>query len=288
VSAAPLVTEGLGRPIKGPSALGSDFHRFRQLTWTLAVTDFRLRFFGSVLGYLWQFMRPLMLFGVLYVVFSQIFDLSGGVRFYPVALLLGIVLYGFFAEATSGSVRSLVDRENLVRKIEFPILAVPLATVLTALFNLGLNLITVLVFLLAAGGRPHWSWLELVPLIAVLATFATGVAMFLSSLFVRYRDIEPIWDVVLQIMFYVSPIIYMLQTVTDKGGEGATRAILCSPFAAVLQQARHAFIDPSHISVADAMGNDLLLLVPLAIIVVVFAVGFVVFDRAAPRIAENL
>jgi len=288
VSAAPLVTEGLGRPIKGPSALGSDFRRFRQLTWTLAVTDFRLRFFGSVLGYLWQFMRPLMLFGVLYVVFSQIFDLSGGVRFYPVALLLGIVLYGFFAEATSGSVRSLVDRENLVRKIEFPILAVPLATVLTALFNLGLNLITVLVFLLAAGGRPHWSWLELVPLIAVLATFATGVAMVLSSLFVRYRDIEPIWDVVLQILFYVSPIIYMLQTVTDKGGIGATRAILCSPFAAILQQARHAFIDPSHISVTDAMGNDLLLLVPLAIVVVVFVMGFVVFDRAAPRIAENL
>ena len=288
MSAAPLVTEGLGRPIKGPSALGSDFRRFRQLTWTLAVTDFRLRFFGSVLGYLWQFMRPLMLFGVLYVVFSQIFDLSGGVRFYPVALLLGIVLYGFFAEATSGSVRSLVDRENLVRKIEFPILAVPLATVLTALFNLGLNLITVLVFLLAAGGRPHWSWLELVPLIAVLATFATGVAMVLSSLFVRYRDIEPIWDVVLQILFYVSPIIYMLQTVTDKGGIGATRAILCSPFAAILQQARHAFIDPSHISVTDAMGNDLLLLVPLAIVVVVFVMGFVVFDRAAPRIAENL
>jgi ABC-2 type transport system permease protein len=288
MSASPLPTQGLGRPIKGPSALGSDFRRFRQLTWTLAVTDFRLRFFGSVLGYLWQFMRPLMLFGVLYVVFSQVFDLSGDVRYFPVALLLGIVLYGFFAEATAGSVRSLVERENLVRKIEFPRLAVPLATVLTAIFNLGLNLIPVLIFLLAAGGRPHWSWLELVPLVAVLAIFATGIAMILSSLFVRYRDVEPIWDVVLQVMFYASPIIYMLQTVTDKGGEGVTRAILCNPFAAVLQQARHAFIDPSHISLTHAMNNDLLLLVPLAIVVGVFAIGYRTFDRQAPHIAENL
>jgi ABC-2 type transport system permease protein len=288
LSAPPLTTAGLGRPIRGPSALGSDLRRFRQLTWALAVTDFRLKFFGSVLGYLWQLIRPLMLFGVLYVVFTQIFDLSGDVRFFPVALLLGIVLYGFFTEATAGSVRSLVERENLVRKIEFPRLAVPLATVLTALFNLGLNLIPVLIFLLAAGGRPHWSWLELIPLVALLAVFATGIAMILSSLFVRYRDVEPIWDVVLQVMFYASPIIYMIQTVTDKGGQGATNAILCNPFAAILQQARHAFVDPSHISVTAAMSNDLLLLIPLAIIVGVFAVGFRVFDRQAPRIAENL
>jgi ABC-2 type transport system permease protein len=288
MSATPLTTEGLGRPIRGPSALGSDLRRFRQLTWALAVTDFRLRFFGSVLGYLWQFMRPLMLFGVLYVVFSQVFDLSGDVRYFPVALLLGIVLYGFFAEATSGSVRSLVERENLVRKIEFPRLAVPLATVLTAIFNLGLNLIPVLIFLVAAGGRPHWSWLELIPLVALLAVFATGIAMILSSLFVRYRDVEPIWDVVLQVMFYASPIIYMLQTVTDKGGQGATDAILCSPFAAILQQARHAFIDPSHISVTSAVSNELLLLVPLVIVLGTFALGYRIFDRQAPRIAENL
>jgi ABC-2 type transport system permease protein len=286
--AAPPATEGLGRPIKGPSALGSDFGRFRQLTWTLAVTDFRLRFFGSVLGYLWQFMRPLMLFGVLYVVFSQVFDLSGGVRYYPVALLLGIVLFGFFAEATGGSVRSLVERENLVRKIEFPRLAVPLATVLTALFNLGLNLLPVLIFLLAAGGRPHWSWLEFLPLVAALAVFATGIAMVLSSLFVRYRDVEPIWDVLLQIMFYAAPIIYMIQTVTDKGGQRATDVILCNPFAAILQQARHAFIDPSHPSVTAAMGHDVLLLIPVALVVVLFVVGFVIFNREAPRIAENL
>src|SRR3954469_14377184 len=113
-----------GNEIKGPSALGSDGRRLLRLTWTLAVTDFKLRFFGSVLGYLWQLMRPLLLFGVLYTVFSLFFDVGDDVRFYPIALLLGIVLFNFMAESTAGSVRSLVTRESLVRKIEFPRLAV--------------------------------------------------------------------------------------------------------------------------------------------------------------------
>jgi ABC-2 type transport system permease protein len=259
-----------------------------RLTLALATTDFKLRFFGSVLGYLWQLMRPLMLFGVLYVVFSQIFQFGADVKHYPVALLLGIVMYSFVAEATGGSVRSLVVRENVVRKIEFPRLAVPLASVLTALFNLGLNLVVVMAFLLARGGAPRWTWLQMVPLIVALALFVIAIAMLLSSLFVRYRDVEPIWDVVVQIMFYGSPIIYPLQMVTDRAGQAVTSAILCNPFTTIMQQARHAFVDPSHIGVREAIGNDLLLLVPVAIVAVLFAVGYRVFDREAPRIAENL
>jgi ABC-2 type transport system permease protein len=283
-----LSTAALGRPIKGPSALGSDgARRFAQLTWALAVTDFKLRFFGSMLGYLWQIMRPLMLFSVLYIVFTKIFGL-GDDRFYGVSLLLGLVLYGFFAEATTGSVRSLMQRENLVRKIAFPRLAVPLACVLTASFNLCLNLLPVVFFLLLAHGRPHWSWLQMPVLVVCLAVFAIGFAMILSSLFVRYRDIEPIWDVFLQIMFYASPIIFTVQMVTEKAGHGATQAMLLNPFSALLQQARHAFIDPSQIGLRQALGNDLLLVVPAAAVVVLFALGFWVFNREAPHIAENL
>src|SRR3954454_21227448 len=201
-SAVPIV----GEPIKGPTALGSSPERLLRLTWALAVTDFRLRFFGSALGYLWSLMQPLMLFGVLYTVFSVLLDFSGGERYYPVALLLGIVCFSFLGEATNGAVRSLVSRENLVRKIEFPRLAVPLATVLTACFNFGLNLIPVAVFLLASGGRPRWTWLELPLLLAVLGARPAAIAMLLSALFVRYRDIEPIWTVVLQVIFYITPI----------------------------------------------------------------------------------
>jgi ABC-2 type transport system permease protein len=288
-TAKSLSDTDLGAPIKGPSALGNDPGRLLRLTWALAVTDFKLRFFGSALGYLWQLMRPLMLFGVLYVVFSEFLAFGSDVRFYPVSLLMGIVLFSFVSEATAQSVRSIVLRENLVRKIEFPRLAVPLATVLTALFNLGLNLIPVVVFLLAAGGQVRWSWLEFPLLIAVLTLFVLGLSMLLSALFVRYRDIEPIWDVILQVMFYATPIFYTLQAVTSKtGSDTVAHAMMLNPFAAVLQQARHAVIDPSHISAAAAIGGTGLLLLPGLIVLVILAVGAKVFAREAPKIAEQL
>ncbi|MDX6718127.1 MAG: type transport system permease protein [Solirubrobacteraceae bacterium] len=287
MSAPAVDLELLGAPIRGPSALGSDPRRFGRLTWALATTDFRLRFFGSALGYLWQLMRPLMLFGVLYAVFSQI-GLDGGVEYYPIALLLGIVFFTFISEATNQSVRSLSNRENLVRKIEFPRLAVPMATVLTALFNLALNLLPVFVFLLAAGAPVRWTWLQLPILVVVLGLFVLGLSMLLSVLFVRYRDVEPIWDVVLQIMFYASPIFYTASLVRDKAGEGVLRLMMCNPFGAIVQQARHAIVDPSHESAASAMGGVAWLLVPLAVTVVLVLIAYRVFDRAAPRIAEDL
>jgi ABC-2 type transport system permease protein len=279
--------ELLGPPIKGPSALGSDWRRFVRLTWALATTDFRLRFFGSALGYLWQLMRPLMLFGVLFAVFSQL-GFGSDVEYYAIALLLGIVLFSFLGEATNQSLRSLSNRENLVRKIEFPRLAVPMAAVLTSLFNLALNLLPVFVFLVAAGGRPRWSWLQLPVLIAALALFVVGISTLLSVLYVRYRDVEPIWEVVLQAMFYASPIFYTAGLVRDKAGEGVLRLMMCNPFGAIVQQARHAIVDPSHESAATAMGGAVWLLVPLGVTVAIAVVAYRVFDRAAPRIAEDL
>jgi ABC-2 type transport system permease protein len=281
------VEAALGRQIKGPSALGSDPRRFWHLTRSLAVTEFKLRFFGSVLGYLWQLMRPLLLFGVLYVVFTQFVNFGGDVPFYGVALLLGIVLFSFLSEATGSAVTSIVDRENLVRKIEFPRLAVPLATVLTALFTLGLNLVVVVVFLLASGGTPRWTWLELIPLALLLVALSAGLAMLLSALYVRARDVRPIWDVVLQVLFYASPVFYAWEKVDAKNATLA-HLILFNPFAAILQQARHALIDPRHASAATAIGGAWRLLIPLAILCVVLAAGYAVFRRAAPHLAEDL
>ncbi|MCL2770520.1 MAG: ABC transporter permease, partial [Solirubrobacterales bacterium] len=197
-------TAGLGRAIKGPSALGSDPRRLWHLTWTLARTEFKLAFFGSVLGYVWQLMRPLLLFGVIYLVFTQAKIGNSSLPFYPASLLLGIVLFSFLSESSGGAVTSLVQRENLVRKIEFPRLAVPLSTVLTAALNLTLNFIPVLVFLLAAGGTPRVSWLAMPVLVVLLALFTTGLSMIVSVGYVRYRDVKPIWDVVMQMNFYAA------------------------------------------------------------------------------------
>jgi ABC-2 type transport system permease protein len=274
-------------PIKGPTALGDDPRRLWHLTHTLAVSEFKLRFFGSVLGYLWQLVRPLLVFGVLYVVFTQVVRIGGDVELYPVALLLGIVLYTFMSEATGTAVTSLVDRESLIRKVDFPRLAVPLAPVLTALFNVALNLLVVIVFLLAAGGGVRLSWLELPFLVAALAAFSAGLGLLLSALYVQYRDVKPIWEVCLQLLFYASPVFYPIEAVQAQS-ETAAKLLMLNPFAAILQQARHALIAPSHPSAAAVLGGDAYLLAPIGIGAGVIVLGYVVFSRRAPRVAEQL
>ena len=278
---------GLGKPIKGPSALGSDRRRFWHLTRALAVTDFKLRFFGSALGYLWQLMRPLLLFGVLLVVFTQIARFGDAVPNYAEGLLLAIVLFTFFSEATGGAVTSLVNRETLVRKIEFPRLAVPLSVVLQASFNLALNTIVVLVFMLAAGVDVRASWLELPLIIAALAVLSTGISMLLSAAFVRYRDVSPIWDVLTQILFYASGVFFSYETISSDH-EALANAMVLNPIGALLQQARHAMLGPDYASAATAAGGWARLLIPFGITVLLFVWGFVYFDRQAPRIAEEL
>ena len=273
------------RPMRGPSALGGDSKRFWTLTWTLAVLDFRLKFFGSVLGYFWQLVRPLLLFGVLYFVFTELVRLGGGVQDYPVILLMGIIIYTFYSEATGNAVGSVPDRESLVRKVHFPRLVIPLSVVLTTFLNFVLNFTVVIVFVLASGIAPRWSWLEIVPLVIALALLSTGIGTLLAALFVRYRDVRPIWDVILQISFYGSPILYPIEKIPE---EGLRRLIMCNPLAVIVQQARHAIVDASAPSAAEAMGGAVWLLIPLAVLIGVCVVGYVVFDRSAPHIAEEL
>jgi ABC-2 type transport system permease protein len=292
MSSVEIRNAALGRPIRGPRALTDDWGRFWHLTFNIARNEWKLRFFGSALGYLWQLVRPLLLFGVLYVFFTKVARVNSthaaGERFYGTQLLGSIVLFTFFGEATGAAVRSVVERENLVRKIQFPRMVIPLSVVLMALFNLGLNLIVVLVFALAGGAHPMLSWLELPLIVAFLTLFSTGLAMLLSALFVFFRDVQPIWEVVNQVLFYASPVIISLATVRDKLSAGLVHVYMLNPLAVTFQEFRHAMIDPDAPSAAEALGGWLALLEPLAIVAVIFAIGFVVFNRSARLIAENL
>jgi ABC-2 type transport system permease protein len=272
-------------PITGPSAFGGSPRRFAYLAATLALTDFKLRFFGSVLGYLWQLVRPLLLFGVLYVVFTRFVKIGGAVEFYPVVLLANIVLFTFFQEGT-GAVSSLVERESLVRKIQFPRAAVPVAVVLMAALNLALNSLVVLGLAIASGVRPSWSWLQAPLLVALLAVLVTGMAMLLSALYVRFRDVKPIWEVALQLLFYATPVIYAIETIDI--GERLRQLLMLNPLAAILEQFRHAVIDPDAPSAAAAAGGTEWLLVPIGLVIAAVTLGWIVFQRAAPRIAEEL
>ena len=269
---------------RGPSALGDDVRRFWSLTLTLAITDFKLRFFGSVLGYLWTLVRPLLLFGVIYVVFTQIVRLGGDVKHYPVYLLASIVMFTFFAEATSRGVTSLVERENLLRKIRFPRLVIPLSVALAALFNLLANMVAVFVFVFISGVEPRPDWVQVPLLIAMLVVLATGVTMLVSALYVRYRDMEPIWEVALQLLFYASPILYVIDFVP----EDFRKLAASNPIATILTQMRHALIDADAPTAPTVLGGWVELLIPMGIVVAIFVVGFWVFFRETPRIAENL
>ena len=168
--------------------------------------------------------------------------------------------------------------------MRFPRLVIPLAVSLTSLFNLLMTLLAVLVFAIANGVYPTWSWLQLPLLVAILAVLSLGVAMLLSALFVRYRDISPIWEVFSQALFYASPILY----VTTMVPESFQHAYVAAPLAAIFAQMRHAMIDPAAPPVWEAIGGAERLLIPGGIVVGAFALGWWVFHREAPRIAENL
>ena len=275
----------LGPGIAGPTAIGVPARRFLALIWTISVSEFKLRFYGSALGYFWQLMRPLLLFGVLYLFFTQFVRFSN-VHLYPVVLLQGIILFTFVTECTQGGVSSLVDKETLVRKIQFPRLAVPMSIVLTALFNLTLNYVIVILFLVIQGGRPHWTWLyEFPPLMFALIAFSSGAAVLLSALYVRFRDVRPIWEVILQMLYFVSLILIPVESVPS---HTLRQILVMNPFAAIVQQLRHAVIDPGAPSVTDVLSSDWLVLVPIAILVAIVVVGYVTFDRMAPKVAEEL
>lgn len=271
------------RTITGGIVIG-DVRRFLALTWTLAVTDWKLRFYGSVLGYVWQLVRPFAFFGVIYVVFTQIVDLGDDIKNYGVYILFALVLFNFFSEVTNNCVRSLVSRENLLRKISFPRLAIPMAITLQGLFNLGGTLVAVFIFAAVSGVYPDAGWLELVPLILLLALLSSGVGMLLSVLYVRYRDIEPIWEVATQILFYASPVLYVTTLVDPCCREEYT----AQPLAAIMAEMRHAVIDSTAPDLAGALGGSIRVLIPLAIIFGAFALGLWAFNREAPTIAEHL
>jgi ABC-2 type transport system permease protein len=272
------------RELRGPSALGGGRRRALDLLYLIALTEFRRTYLGTALGYLWSLGRPLLLFAVLLTVFTQAFDLGDRVVQYPVLLLFNIVLFSFFQEATTQAVSSVVTQESVVRKTQFPRLVIPLAVVLTAVFNLGLNLVVVFGFLLAAGVAPMWSWLGLPLLLGLLLVLTTAVATLVAALYPRFRDTGIIWGVVVTALFYGTPVLYPIDIVS-----GTLRDLIgLNPLAPIFELARKWVVDPDAPGPVAASNGGLALLVPVVIFIGVCALAVWVFRREAPRIAEEL
>ena len=272
------------REVPGPSALGGGWRRFADLLWLMASTEFKRNYFGTVLGYLWSLIRPLLLFAVLLFVFTKVIRLGSGVPNYPVLLLLNIVLFTFFAEATQNAVTSVVSQESVVRKTQFPRLVIPLAVVLTTFFNLCINLLVVLVFILAWGVDPSWTWLLFFPALALLVTFTVAVSTLLSVLYVRFRDVLMIWAVFSQVLFYGTPVIYPVEIVP----ESYQHILFANPIAPIFEQIRVWVLDPSAPTATEVVGGWVGLLPAAGIFVAVAVLAIWIFRREAPRIAEEL
>ena len=272
------------REVVGPSALGGGRRRFFDLLWLLAVTEFKRTYFGTVLGYLWSLIRPLMLFAVLLFVFTKIVRIGGETPNYAILLLFGIVLFSFFQEATQNSVTSVVAEEGVVRKTQFPRLVIPLATVLTAAFNFCLNLVVVFVFILAWGIDPTWSWLLFPFALTLLLVLTAAISMMLSVLFVRFRDVAIIWTVLAQVLFYATPVLYPITVVPEK----YQHLLMINPLAPIFTEIQRWVINPGAESATEVTGGALGLLPAAAIFVGVCAFGVWIFRREAPRIAEEL
>jgi ABC-2 type transport system permease protein len=273
------------REVAGPSALGGGFRRSLDLLYIIAVNSFKQTYFGTVLGYLWSLGRPLLLFAVLVTVFTKVIHV-GTVAHYPVFLLMNIVLFGFFQEATGTAVGSVVGQEAIVRKTQFPRLVIPLAVVLTALFNLMLNLVVVVIFLFAFGVAPMWTWLLFPVLLGLLVLLTTAVSMIVSSLDPRFRDIAIIWTVFVTALFYATPLLY---SVDNLGEHHALRYVIAlNPLAPIFELANKWIINPNAPGPAAAAGGRLALLVPVAIYLAICVFAVWVFNREAPRIAEQL
>ena len=251
----------------------------------LVKTDFKLRYQGSFLGYLWSLLRPLALFAVLYVVFVKFLPVGKGIPHYPVYLLLGLILWNFFTEVTSGSVGAVVGKGDLLRKLNFPKYIVVVAGSISALINLGINFIVLGVFMWLSGIDVNGAALPLIPLLLLeLFVFAIGLAFFLSALYVRYRDVNYVWEVLLQAAFYATPILYSLSLVPER----AAKILMLNPMAQIIQDMRHILITPESITLGGLYGNWWIRLVPIMCVIVVALLASVYFKKRSRSFAEEV
>lgn len=265
--------------------LGNIFSRKnRILLRELVVTDFKLRYQGSALGYLWSVLKPLFLFTILYLVFDKFLRLGRDIEFFPVYLLTGTVLWTFFIEATTQGLQSIIYRGDLIRKINFPKYIIVVSGTISALINLAINLVVVLFFCLVSGVKLGPSALLVIPLVLELYAFALAIAFFLSAINVKYRDIGYLWEIFLQAAFYATPILYPVQTVMN-AAPLAAKLIMLNPLAQIIQDIRHVLITPQAVTTWEIIAGWKVL-IPFIIIVIVGLLGAYYFKRNQKYFAE--
>ncbi len=259
----------------------------------LVKTDFKLRYQGSVLGMMWSVLKPLMLFAIMYVVFVRFLKFGANIPHFAVSLLLAQTLWGFFQETASQGMMAIVGRGDLLRKIKFPKYIVVVSSSVSAFINLAISLVIVALFMLINGVPLRWTMLIFPIVVVELYIFSLGVAFILSSMYVKFRDICHIWDVFMQMWFYVTPIIYPISMIANAGTPAMmtiAKVIMLNPLAQIIQDARYTLIGKTD-TVWSLIGSgpwSLLKLIPVLSVIAIFALGVVIFKRASKTFTEEL
>lgn len=260
--------------------------RNRILLRELVITDFKLRYQGSALGYLWSVLKPLFLFAILYVVFDKFLRLGRDIEHFPIYLLLGTVLWQFFTEATTQGLQAIINRGDLIRKINFPKYIIVISGTISALINLMINMIVVVVFCLINGVHIRLEALLVFPLIIELYIFSLALAFFLSAINVKYRDVGYLWEIFLQAAFYATPIIYPLQMVA-KQMAGAEKWLLMNPVAQIMQDIRYMLVTKDSMTLWSSV-SGWKTIIPFLVIVLVVVLGSYYFKKKQKYFAEEI
>ena len=260
--------------------------RNRILLRELVVTDFKLRYQGSVLGYAWSVLKPLFLFVILYIVFEKFLRLGRDIEHFPVYLLLGVVLWQFFTEATVQGLQSIINRGDLIRKINFPKYIIVISGTISALINMLINMVVVFIFCLVNGVELRPEALLVLPLVLELYVFALAVAFFLAAVNVKFRDIGYLWEIFLQAAFYATPILYPLQMVL-KEEPAAAKILMLNPVAQIVQDIRYVLVTQQTITLQALLGGWKVY-IPFIIIIATILVATLYFKRSQKYFAEQI
>ena len=247
----------------------------------MARTQFKLKYVDSILGYVWSLAKPLAYFAVLWVVFGRFFDT--GVGEFPAYLLIGIVLYTYLFDSVGAALPSILERGPLLRRIAFPPLVIPVSATVTAAMTFGVNLVAVAVFIGLSGIAPDPGWLLLPLLLLQLYVFVLGLALLISTLFVRFHDIGPIWELAAQLMLFAAPIMYPITILPD----WAQTVENLNPFVQVLQDVRRIVLG-AHESLGTMPTGVWLHLATIALTFATLFVGLWVYRHDAPTFAEKV
>lgn len=250
----------------------------------LVITDFKLRYQSSFLGYLWSLLRPLALFVILYFVFSQL-GAGAAVPHFHVYLFLGILLWSYFGEVTNNGVGAIVGRGDLLRKINFPKYVIVLAGSLSAFINMCINFVVLFGFMLWLGADPQLNVLWGVPLLIVqLFVLALALAFWLSALFVRFRDVNYIWEVLMQGAFYATPILYDLSIMPQK----VQAILILNPVAQIIQDMRELLVTQNTLTIGEIYGSEWMRLLPVGITIVLAVSAAYYFKKRSRYFAEEV